>query len=192
MGAPIGSKTVTALENPDLRLAMRNLASGVVSVTTWNDGRPWALTVSSCCSVSLEPPTVLVSLLSRSVTARSVRSEGIFGLNLLGNDQVGVAEAGAAPGTPKFVDDHCDWERSGQVRTPVLAGSVAHLCCILLEAHEVADHVVCVALVDRVTLLNPGKGPLLYASQRYGQFVAKPGAMAYSLELGLTSHCAEW
>jgi flavin reductase ActVB len=183
---------MTAPDPPALRHAMRNLATGVVSVTTWCDGRPWALTVSSCCSVSLEPPTVLVSLLGRSVTARCVRSEGLFGLNLLASDQIAVAELGAAPGTPKFIDVHCDRERTKTVHSPVIAGALAHLSCTLMEAVEVADHVICIALVDHVLLTNIGKSPLIYSAQRYGNFAPTPGAMAYSLELGLTSHCAEW
>lgn len=175
-----------------LRQAMRNLAAGVISVTTWCDGRPWALTVSSCCSVSLEPPTVLVCLLGRTVTARTIRAEGVFGLNILASDQTSVAELGAAPGTPKFIDVHCDQSLSDHVGSPVITGALVHLGCTLLRTFDVGDHAICVALVDRVTMLNTEKGPLIYAAQRYGDFAPKPGVMAYSLELGLTSHCAEW
>jgi flavin reductase (DIM6/NTAB) family NADH-FMN oxidoreductase RutF len=44
------------------REAMSLLAAAVVMVTTRIDGRPWSLTISSCCSVSVAPPMILISL----------------------------------------------------------------------------------------------------------------------------------
>jgi flavin reductase (DIM6/NTAB) family NADH-FMN oxidoreductase RutF len=54
------------------REAMSFLASGVVVVTASIDGRPWGMTVSSACPVSVDPPTMLVSLNTRTALARAV------------------------------------------------------------------------------------------------------------------------
>ena len=70
---------------PDsFREAMGRLAAGVVMVTCSVDGRPWGLTVTACCSVSIEPPLLLVSLGRESSTASAVRRTGSFGVSLLG------------------------------------------------------------------------------------------------------------
>jgi flavin reductase (DIM6/NTAB) family NADH-FMN oxidoreductase RutF len=55
------------------RAAMSRLAAGVVMVTCHVDGKPWGLTVSACCSVSMDPLLLLVSLGSKTASARSVR-----------------------------------------------------------------------------------------------------------------------
>ena len=44
------------------RAAMSRLAAGVVMVTCHVDDKPWGLTVSACCSVSMDPPLLPVSL----------------------------------------------------------------------------------------------------------------------------------
>ena len=49
--------------DPDsFRAALSSLPSCVVVVTTWLGARPWGMTVSACCSISVAPPRVLVSL----------------------------------------------------------------------------------------------------------------------------------
>jgi flavin reductase ActVB len=51
----------------ELKSAIGRLAGGVPLVTSWLDGRPWGLTMSAFCSVSIEPPRVLASLTTKTV-----------------------------------------------------------------------------------------------------------------------------
>ncbi|MGH2970263.1 MAG: flavin reductase family protein, partial [Solirubrobacteraceae bacterium] len=74
MRAADGRQVLTGGEAAAFKAAMRVLAGGVVMVTTRVDGRPWGLTISSCCSLSAEPPQLLVSLGSQTVTCREVLS----------------------------------------------------------------------------------------------------------------------
>ncbi len=55
------------------RTAMSQLAAGVVMVTCHVGGKPWGLTVSACCSVSMSPPLMLVSLGSATTSTRGDR-----------------------------------------------------------------------------------------------------------------------
>ena len=57
--------------------AMTALASGVVLVTCRHVERPWGMTVTAFASVSAQPPTVLVSLGSGTVSARAIAATGV-------------------------------------------------------------------------------------------------------------------
>ncbi len=149
------------------RGAMSQLAAGVVMVTTWVDGKPWGLTISSCCSVSLTPPTLLVSLGEETASAQSVAKAGSFGVSLLGSRLQEAARAGALKGKPKFIDRFCRQE-SGEpgICTPAIDGALAHLDCRVSKAVRIADHVVFFGEVEKV-LFGPGDEPLLYYARAY-------------------------
>jgi flavin reductase (DIM6/NTAB) family NADH-FMN oxidoreductase RutF len=148
--------------------AMAQLASGVVMVTTTVDGKPWGMTISACCSVSLTPPTVLVSLLDRTVSAIAIAEQGSFGVSLLGQAQVEAARFGSVPGAPKFVQEFCDEEhaRVGASATPVLDRALAHVDCVVTQKVHVADHEVFFGTA-RSVLISAADAPLVYHARRY-------------------------
>src|ERR1700759_3462554 len=88
--------------------SMRRLPTGVVLVISKVSGRPWGLTVSACCSASVEPPLLVVSVGSATVTARSIRREGRFGVAILEHENLALAEFGSAKGVAKFIDELCE------------------------------------------------------------------------------------
>ena len=152
------------------REAMRLLAAGVVMVTTRIDGRPWGLTISACCSLSADPPQILISLGTQTATARQLRSTGRFGLSLLSTSHRALAEVGAAPGVPKFVDDHVDDDGVDSGRMPRVRDAMYHLDCEVSDCNEVADHTV---FVGRVVHAHSGSAslrpldPLIYFDRAY-------------------------
>jgi flavin reductase ActVB len=162
MGAAV---TTPADVAEDFREAMRRLAASVVLVTTWLDGQPWGLTVSACCSVSMAPPTLLVSLGQHTASAAAIRENGRFGVGILGEDQHHVARFGSRPGAPKFVSEYCA-PPSG-CNAPVVADAVAHIDCALAQAIEVADHLVFVGEVSRVVLHPGADRPLVFFARDF-------------------------
>jgi flavin reductase ActVB len=175
-----------------LRAAMRELASGVVAVTTWWDERPWAMTVSACCSVCLDPPTVLVIARQISVTAQAIELGSGFGVSMLGESQVSVAEAGSQPGLPKFAEQWCEDTTGSVSLTPVIAGALAHVDCDLSESLEVGDHRLYLGVARNVFLANQETGPLVYFRQAYHQ-VRKAGLAESDLrDIELSTLCALW
>jgi flavin reductase (DIM6/NTAB) family NADH-FMN oxidoreductase RutF len=144
--------------------AMSVLASGVALVTCWLDGRPWGMTVTAFASVSVDPPTVLVSLASRSPAARAIDATGRFGVSILAEEQLGVARHGSAPGKPKFLEPFADAD--GRSVTPVVANALAHLDCELAEAVRIADHTVYFGRV-REARMSRSETPLLYHRRAY-------------------------
>jgi flavin reductase (DIM6/NTAB) family NADH-FMN oxidoreductase RutF len=156
--------------NAGFRAAMRLLVSGVVMVTTRLDGRPWGLTISACCSLSAQPPQVLISLGSATVTCRQVLQTGQFGLSLLSTEHRRLAEVGAAPGTPKFVDDFCEHCEAAGDGSPRVRGALYHLDCVVATSQVIADHTVVIGEVKQAV---PGDEaevePLIYFDRTYRQ-----------------------
>ncbi len=70
---------------PDVfREFMSSYPSGVTIVTTYDhDGAPRGFTCSSMCSVTMEPPTLLLCVNTRSTTLDAVHDCTRFAVNLL-------------------------------------------------------------------------------------------------------------
>jgi flavin reductase ActVB len=150
------------------REAMSRLAAGVVMVTTRLDGEPWGVTVSSCCSVSTDPPTVLVSLSQGTAAAKAIRGSGSYGVSLMSQRSIGVARFGAVRGAPKWLGAYC---ASVETRSPVVASALAHLDIDVTNVVPVADHDVFIGRVVQVTLAHPDE-PLLYFARSYRALAA--------------------
>lgn len=145
--------------------AMSALAGGVVLVTCWVGDRPWGTTVTAFASVSADPPTVLVSLGTETVSARAITPAGRFGVSILAADQVAVARHGSVPGAAKFLDPLTETGHASNA-SPVVAGALAHLDCEVADVARVADHAVFFGLV-RAARSSAGGAPLLYHRRDY-------------------------
>jgi flavin reductase (DIM6/NTAB) family NADH-FMN oxidoreductase RutF len=73
------------------RQAMGRFATGVTVVTTIHSDQPYGLTVSAFCSVSLDPPLVLVSLQKSSQTLACIDKNRCFAVNVLAGHQQPLA-----------------------------------------------------------------------------------------------------
>lgn len=133
-----------------LREGMSRLPCGVAVVTSWIQGRPWGTTVSSCSSLSMDPPLVLLALAATSVSARVILEQQSFGVNVLSADGVHVAMRGAAVGQPKFFDDIV--RNDIAEGSPVLRDTLAAIHCELYNAVLLGDHVVVIGEVTSVDL----------------------------------------
>jgi flavin reductase ActVB len=159
-----------------------------VMVTSRVDGRPWGLTISACCSVSADPPLVLISLGVRTSSRISIIESRNFGLSLLGTHHKPLAEVGARVGAPKFIDGFLEGHGPGDcfaesqappgLRSPMVDGALAHLDCALRQSFEVSDHTLLVGEVERaIVSVDPSETPaepLLYfdrAFRRLGETI---------------------
>jgi flavin reductase (DIM6/NTAB) family NADH-FMN oxidoreductase RutF len=147
------------------RAAMSRLAAGVVMVTCHVGDRPWGLTVSACCSVSMDPPLLLVSLGRETTSARAIAETGSFGVALLGDHLLEVARFGAAQGRSKFVDEFCVEDGAGS-RSPVVAGSLAHIDCEVRQAVDAGDHTLFIGDVALVAVHERDR-PLVHCERGF-------------------------
>ena len=157
-----------AISSDHMRAAFRSLAAGVVVVTCWIDGRPWGLTINSCCSISTSPSRLLISLQRRTRTCEAIAGAKTFGVNILAADQKQVAEIAASQGQPKFLDGFCDPRLDG--RPPTVRSAIWRLECAVEQTFDVGDHVLVVGNVLRASNSHEHEGnvePLLYFNRSY-------------------------
>jgi flavin reductase (DIM6/NTAB) family NADH-FMN oxidoreductase RutF len=148
------SATTVAGEVSAFADAMSELAGGVVVVTCLVGGRPWGVTVTAFHSVSLSPPTVLVSLESDTLAAGSIAADGRFGVSVLAAAHRDVARYASVPGALKYLE------------APEVEGALAHLECEIVDDIRVADHTVFVGRV-LASRVRGGAQPLVYHRRDY-------------------------
>ncbi len=151
-----------SVTSDDFRAALGQFASGVTIVTTRHaDGRPVGLTVSSFCSVSLEPPLVLVCIHARSEATEAARACGLFAVSLLAEDQQALSQRFAARDGERFAG----LAPSGAHGLVLIPGALAQLECRLATMHAAGDHFVWIGEVLALRT-QPGR-PLLYHDRGY-------------------------
>ncbi|MEU6957458.1 flavin reductase family protein [Streptomyces sp. NPDC045714] len=150
----------------DIRPLMAGFPTGVSIVTSMTaGGRPWGMTCSSLCSVSLEPPVLLVCLNSASLTLEAVRSSGTFAVNLLHAQGRSAAELFASGARDRF--DRVEWRGGAGAAGPHLHRAAHTIAdCSVISDQTVGDHAVIMGKVATVTSLCTPE-PLLYGLRRF-------------------------
>lgn len=158
-----------SVQSAEFRRALGQFASGVTVVTTRTAaGQPQGLTVSSFCSVSLDPPLVLVCVDKRSEATQGLSESRLFAVSVLAEDQQDVSQRFALGGPERF-NGHLTSTREGLVLVP---GAVAQLVCRLHTAHDAGDHFIYIGEVQSLTV-QPGR-PLLYHASGYRRLEGEP------------------
>ncbi|RDI25346.1 flavin reductase family protein [Lentzea flaviverrucosa] len=149
----------------EFRTMMRGFPTGVAVVTALDTtGRPWGMTCSSICSVTLDPPTLLLCVRSGSPTLAAMRGRGAFTVNLLHEGARDTAALFASGDPDRF--DRVEWGfGGGGPHLKADAHAVAD-CVIARPPVEAGDHVVVFGAVERVALVT-GDPPLLYGHRQY-------------------------
>ena len=154
-----------SVDPDEFRRALCQFAAGVTVVTTRDGrGRSLGLTVTAFCSVSLEPPLVLVCVDHRSEAHVGFRHAGLFGVSILAEGQEQLSRRFAAGGPAKFAGLELAKGDSG---VPLIPGALAHLECRVSATHQAGDHTIYVGEVIGVHV-RPGR-PLLYHDRGYRQ-----------------------
>ncbi len=149
--------------NVEFKAALANFASGVTVVTTKDSaGRLHGITVSAFCSVSLDPPMVLICIEKTTGSHYAFGESGAFVVNILGEAQSKVSEHFASTIDEKFDQIEHTLNQDG---VPVLTGAIATLRCKLRHSLDGGDHSIFVGFVEDVIV--PGGQPLIYFNRDY-------------------------
>jgi flavin reductase (DIM6/NTAB) family NADH-FMN oxidoreductase RutF len=141
--------------------------TGVTIVTTLDaDGQPRGLTSNAVCSVSADPPQVLVAVDKGSNTLPGLLHTRQFVVNYLlaGRDQLSNLFASKEP--EKFA--HIAWRPAPNGMPWLHLDSLAHAECIVDQAVESGDHVLIIGRVVGGKPPAPGTQPLMYFRRTYG------------------------
>jgi flavin reductase len=148
--------------------AMSRAATGVTIVTTEGSAGRFAQTVSAMCSVSADPPSLLVCIKTTSVIVNAIREHRALGVNVLRADQRRVADtfAGRSTWGAPYDFEIARWDTL-ETGAPLLIGAVGRFDCRLDTVLEVGSHSV---LFGDVVAADSAAGtPLLYARRSYGE-----------------------
>jgi flavin reductase (DIM6/NTAB) family NADH-FMN oxidoreductase RutF len=158
----------------DLRRAMAHLAGGVAVVTAISTaGEPRGATITALCSLSVDPPLLLVCLATDSDTGEALERGAPFLVNLLAEGQADVASALATKHPDKFAA--VDWA-AGVDGLPELVGTAGSIWCSTVERSWGGDHHIIIGAVGRSTVAVDRR-PLLYWRRQFGSFAAAPAAV---------------
>lgn len=165
----------TAVPHEVFRDVIGRFASGVTVITTTADGVDFGTTASAVSSLSLEPPMLLICLNRTSDTQGAVVKAGVFGVNILAEDQGEIAYRFAKKGPHKFEGLALLRGRTG---VPLVEHALAHLECEVEETVTAGTHTVFLARVQQAA---GGEGaPLTYFRGRFGRLEGALDEAAYT------------
>ena len=141
---------MSSLSADEFKLGMRQLTLPVAVITVHSDAQRNGLTASSFCSVSVDPPRILVCVGKNASAHRQLTvGEGI-GINVLASEQLDYAlrfASKAFHGEQRFEKGNWHPLKSG---APMLEGSAVSFDCVVDQIIDDTTHSIVTATVVAV------------------------------------------
>ena len=137
-----------AIEKDFFRQVMGRFATGVTVVTTKSQETLAGLTVNAFCSVSLNPPLVLVCVDLTSATLPVIRESGVFAINILTDKQEHLSRCFATSSRERF---ECFCHAGYHVAAtgaPIIDDSLAFIDARVVAEYPSGDHVIFIGQVE--------------------------------------------
>lgn len=166
-GTPNASGYAGAADSDHFREAMSRLPAAVHVVTTDGVAGLGGITASAVSSVSIEPPMMLFCINKSSQSATRMIENGVFCINTLAPSDQGLSDIFAGR-TGQGLEARFaagDWTKLA-TGAPVLATALVAFDCRLVEAKEVATHIVMIGIAEAVQIAGLGAA-LMYAHRKY-------------------------
>jgi flavin reductase (DIM6/NTAB) family NADH-FMN oxidoreductase RutF len=155
------------VSSDDFRGAMRHLTGGVSVITAGRGSDISGMTVTSVSSLSVEPPSLIVSVNRAASSWPLLKRYGHFGVNILTADQIDIAEGftgkGGLNGAARFAGAEWTTRASG---VPLLVGALAAIDCEVEDIVERHSHAIVIGRV-RDLQLSARTAALAYWQGRY-------------------------
>jgi flavin reductase (DIM6/NTAB) family NADH-FMN oxidoreductase RutF len=152
-----------AVSSELFRRACALFPTGVAVVTTRaSDGTPHGLTVNAFCSLSLDPPLVLVAIDRVCSILETFEKSGFFAINFLSAEQRHLSVRFSELPEGRF--SGVAWN-SGVKGTPLIDGAIGSIECRTRNIIDAGDHR---ALIGEVIGASVGEGnPLVFFRSGY-------------------------
>lgn len=146
---------------------MSALPTGVTIVTTIDrDGAPRGLTCSAVCSLSKEPPMLLVCIHRHSSALREIVHTGRFTVNFLRESREAISALFATPVDSRF--ESIEWARTSRFGLPWFPrDTTAHAECDLVQTIDAGDHTIVIGAIVSGKARDDSYPPLMYWRRRY-------------------------
>jgi 3-hydroxy-9,10-secoandrosta-1,3,5(10)-triene-9,17-dione monooxygenase reductase component len=149
------------------RSAMGCFPSGVTIVTTWDGDEPVGSTINAFCSVSLEPPLLLICLAHQNPIREGLERSRMFGVNILPEDGRPIAQRFARE---PIADRFCEFPyRVAPGGAPQLEAAPVFIECALEAIYPGGDHLIAVGRGLRIEHASAA-APLLYHRGQFSPF----------------------
>ena len=141
---------------------------GAVTIVTARTagGERRGITATAVCSVTADPPSVLVCLNQATGTCAAVKDTGRFAVNLLSDGDGGLAMyfagQGGVTGTDKFLSG--DWTDEADA-PPLLASASVALSCEVTSSVLAGTHRIFIGRI--IGLANGDGAALIYEQSRF-------------------------
>ncbi len=119
------------------------------------------MTANAFCSVSLEPPLVLVSVDNRSHMHTFLAQSGRYGVSVLARDQEWLSRHFSGQS-----QEHLQVSFTWYEDYPLIEGSLAQLICKVVHVYPAGDHTLYIGQVERLAYSSNGD-PLLFYAGKY-------------------------
>ncbi|PIO45532.1 hypothetical protein B5P45_07160 [Phyllobacterium zundukense] len=145
---------------------MGRFAGAVNVITTEEHGAPSGLIATAVCSLSFDPPSVLVCVNKTASAHDVILRRGAFAVNLLSPTLSHVANRfQTRKGSDRF-EESC-WA-AGKTGAPLLKGAPMALDCRLSHTYDGYSHSVLIGIVEDVRLAEgDSHNSLLWQGRRY-------------------------
>lgn len=132
------------------RSAMRRLGGAVSVVTTMHDGRPFGLTATAVCSLTAEPPRILVCVNLSGTSYQLIAESRVMAVNVLGTQHQDMAMAFAKK--PEGVDLFAENEWThGATGAPLLADSLVSFDCEVEQLIVTSTHAIVIGEIRHLS-----------------------------------------
>lgn len=152
-----------SITHEDFRAALGRFASGVTVITTKdNNGHLHGLTVSAFCSVSMDPPLILICIMKVTGSHHAFEQSKKFVVNILEESQQNISNHFASHLDDKFTGTKYKLSENG---LPILDNCLVNLECNLKHSYDGGDHTIFVGEIEKATVSDGN--PLLYFHGNY-------------------------
>lgn len=168
---PESLQSAHAVECGRFRLGMRHLAAGVTVITTDHEGHRAGLTATAVCSVSADPPLLLVCINKKVRAHDLIRASGRFCVNVLAAEQQNISEVFGSPNVEnRFSVGHWSTLETG---APALEKALVNFDCQVCQAIPAATHTVYLGTVVAVRHKTDQEA-LVYFDGNYRALASNP------------------
>ena len=158
-----------AVDNDLFKELMRRFAAGVTLITFNENNKFGGLTVSSFCSLSMNPPLVLICIDRKIASHESLEKTDVFGVSICNSEQGKLAWDFASSKIDKNELIKSLPHTLTKLGTPLLEGCLATMECKITQKHDGGDHTIFVGQVEEGKF-DENAEPLVYYGSGLGEF----------------------
>lgn len=162
-----------SISGDQFKSVMRRFAASVNVITSIDGPTMNGMTATAVCSVSADPPSLLVIVNRTNRSHPVISRSGVFAVNVLSSDQEDLAGHFAAKAPDPFAN--IDY-RVGTTGCPLICDADATLECEVVQETDYGTHTIFIGRI--VTCDVASKAPLLYHEGRFCRL--EEGAFHYA------------